>query len=673
VTEPFPSAWRPEDGAPPAPAGVRVLLVEDNPGDARLVRVHLSQVPGAACTLAAAASLKEAVGALARGDVDVVLADLGLPDSQGLDTASRLARAAPSVPVVVLTGLDDEELGRQALLRGAQDYLVKGKVDGASLWRAVRHARERAHAARTVREALHHALASQATLMRVLERNADGIVVADAGGTVRYANAAAATIFGGREAPLAGSRFPHPMVPGSITEFVVRGDDGRAFATVEMRVVDVDWSGTPALLASLRDLTERRAAEAAERRMSEELGRAQRMEAVGRLAGGIAHDFNNLLTVVQGAAQLAASRMDPGDAGEERDADRRDADVRRHLGVIESSAQRAASLTRQLLAVSRRQVQAPRIVDVHEVLAEAEPLLASTLGEAVVLRVQALAKDARVRADPQGLREMLVNLALRARDTMRAGGTWALRTDAVDLDMDWCQQRVGLAPGRYLRISFSDTGAGLDGRAARHVFEPFADTATGGAVGLGLASAYGLARQAGGTIELERGASGQGATFHVYLPRVREGDVEEPQAPAAAPARPVGASPRILLVEDMPELREVAREALQRAGYQVVEASNGAEALEARREADGEIDLVVTDVMMPDLNGPDLVARVRAEDPAAKVLFMSGYAADDLVHLGLLASGAPCLPKPFTTRQLLARVADALGTPSGHERAPSAV
>jgi two-component system cell cycle sensor histidine kinase/response regulator CckA len=644
-----------EKSATPADT-TRLLLVEDNPGDARLVRENLASSRGAVCAITHVTSLQQALEHLAKGEVDVVLADLGLPDSRGIETAARLVRAAPDVPVVVLTGLNDESLGNQAIQRGAQDYLVKGHVDGPTLWRAVRHARERAQSARQANDALHQSLASQATLLRLLERNADGIIVASPEGLVRYANAAAVSLFRRSTRSLVGSPFPHRLNPNSITEVEVVGEDGKtSVAVLEVRVVEIEWEGKPALLASMRDLTERRTAEAAEKRMEDELKRAQRMEAVGRLAGGIAHDFNNLLTVMQGAAELATDRL-----GDDAD-DERDEALARYLKTIENGAARASVLTRQLLAVSRRQVQSPKVVDVHALLSENEALLRSTLGESVRIEVSVGARS-RVRADPTSLREMLVNLALWARDAMPTGGTWAIETLDVDLDMDWCNQRVGVTPGRYFRLSFTDTGAALDERAAKHVFEPFAAAQTKGAAGLGLASAYGIVKQAGGTIEHEASLEG-GNCFHVYLPRVRADEVEEAAPPAPAAPAPVtrAASQTILLIEDMAELRDVAKETLRAVGYQVIEARNGIEGLELWKESEGAIDLIVTDVMMPDMNGPELVAQVRETHPEARVLFISGYAADDLVHLGLIASGAPCLPKPFSTHQLIQAVGAILG------------
>jgi two-component system cell cycle sensor histidine kinase/response regulator CckA len=651
------ASWLDEGPARAAPARppTRVLLVEDNPGDARLVRENLANSRGAECAITHVTTLRDALATLALGVTDVVLSDLGLPDSRGIETAARLVRASPDVPVVVLTGINDDALGNEAIQRGAQDYLVKGYVDGPALWRAVRHARERAQSARSARESLDQALASQATLMRVLERNADGIVVTNPDGRVLYANTAAVALFRRSSRPLVGSTFPHRLNPNAITEVEVRDESGRPVAVVEMRVVEVEWEGAPALLASLRDLTERHAAQQAEKRMEDELKRAQRMEAVGRLAGGIAHDFNNLLTVIQGAAQLADLRLEGPEDG-------RDDAVRRHLRSVEAGATRAAALTRQLLAVSRRQVQTPRVVDVHALLADAEPLVRSTLGETIRLEIRSEATTSHVRADPESLREMLVNLALWAKDAMPSGGAWTISTRDVDLDMDWCNQRVGVTPGRYLLVTFADTGASLDEQAARHAFEPFSGGRIAGAAGLGLASAYGTVKQAGGTVEVDATREG-GNAFHVYLPRVPADQSEEAPAAAPAPTRVSAKRPRVLLIEDMEELREIARETLAAAGYEVLVARNGVEALEKWRGKKGGVDLIVTDVMMPDMNGPDLVARVRETDPDARVLFISGYAADDLVHLGLIASGAPCLPKPFTTHQLVERVTAILGRP----------
>jgi CheY-like chemotaxis protein len=368
------------------------------------------------------------------------------------------------------------------------------------------------------------------------------------------------------------------------------------------------------------------------------------MDAVGRLAGGVAHDFNNVLSVITGYAELVRREQAPGSPS-----------ARRLDGLI-GAAERAASLTRQLLTFSRKQLVERQLMDLGSLVAGMEDMLRRLIGEEVHL-VTHLAPDlGRVRADPGQVGQVLMNLAVNARDAMPGGGRLIIETANVDLDHSFSRTHLGVAPGRYVMLAVSDTGHGMDAETRRRIFEPFFTTkAPGKGTGLGLATVYGIVQTSGGSVFVYS-EPGRGASFKVYLPRVDEG-VDGAAAPKPAPA--AGGHERILLVEDEPALRELGEELLAEAGYEVVTASAGDEALKACA-AEGRIDLMLTDVVLPRMGGQALLQEARRLRPGLKVVFMSGYTDRVIADQGLLPEGATFLEKPFTPEALLRTVREML-------------
>jgi two-component system cell cycle sensor histidine kinase/response regulator CckA len=382
-----------------------------------------------------------------------------------------------------------------------------------------------------------------------------------------------------------------------------------------------------------------------QKRIAAQLLQAQKMEAVGRLAGGVAHDFNNALGVILGYTELLM--REAGDA------------QRGKLQQILNASQRAAGLTRQLLAFSRRQVVDPKILDLNALLADVQRMLGRLIGEDVEVVIVPFEGLGRVKADLGQLEQVVMNLCVNARDAMPEGGQLRIQTANAEVDAGYTAQHEPMAPGRYVMLAVTDNGSGIEKELLSKIFEPFYTTKDPGkGTGLGLATVYGIVKQSGGFVwvysELERGTC-----FKIYLPRVD--DVVD-TAEVRAAAMPSRGTETILLVEDEAALRTIARETLEAHGYRVYEASSAREAFEvARSSRTTPIQLLLTDVVMPGLNGRALAEALMAEHPGLKVIYMSGYTDDVIAHSGVLETGVILLEKPFSALALLGRVRQALG------------
>src|SRR5271157_4781283 len=389
------------------------------------------------------------------------------------------------------------------------------------------------------------------------------------------------------------------------------------------------------------DVTERRALE-------QQLRQSQKMEAIGRLAGGIAHDFNNLLMVISGYAEFLLDRIGPDPA------------VRGPAQEIASAAGRASSLTRQLLAFSRKQMMAPKILDLNEVVTENLKMLTRVIGEDIDLVMVPAADLGAVRADAGQIEQVIMNLAVNARDAMPSGGKLTIETSNVSLDEDYARFRAPLQPGDYVMLAISDTGAGMDAETQSQIFEPFFTTKGTKGTGLGLSTVYGIIKQSGGYIWVYSEA-GKGTTFKIYLPRVAE--TVDSAAAVAAPAESASdeqENETILLVEDEANLRYLARQFLEKQGYHVIEAADGAVAMQVAVAHEGVIHLLLTDVITPGMNGREVAQRISELRPNTKVLYMSGYTENVIGHNGTLDAGVRLLQKPFTLRDLKSKVREVL-------------
>ena len=396
------------------------------------------------------------------------------------------------------------------------------------------------------------------------------------------------------------------------------------------------------------DLEERVARRTAERRaLQDQLNQSQKLEAVGRLAGGVAHDFNNLLTVILGYNEMLREQVaqDPValDFAEE----------------VQRAAERASALTNQLLALSRRQVAVPRLLDLNDVVRQMDRMLHRLIGEDIILETRLAASLAPVKVDPTHIDQVILNLSINSRDAMPRGGTLIIETADVDLLDNNAGHHIGVGPGRYVMLAVSDTGTGMDEGTLARIFEPFFSTKEQGkGTGLGLSIVHGIVKQNDGEI-MVYSEPGRGTSFKIYLP-ASPGQAEVPVRPAIA-ATPAGGGETILLVEDEAQLRELAHMMLKRLGYQVILAQNLAEAVELSAGFSGHIHLLLTDVVMPGGSGSDLAREITKARPGIPVLYMSGYTDNIIVLQGILRAETPFLQKPFTAENLQRKVREVLG------------
>jgi two-component system, cell cycle sensor histidine kinase and response regulator CckA len=377
-----------------------------------------------------------------------------------------------------------------------------------------------------------------------------------------------------------------------------------------------------------------------------QLRQAQKMEAVGRLAGGLAHDFNNLLTVLSTHSYLLLRGLHPGDP------------LYQYARRIQEAVERGTALTRQLLSFSHRHVLQPRVLDVNALLAKMTFMLRRLIGEHIALVTRLDPALGRITADPGQLEQVLLNLAINARSAMPQGGELTLETTNVELDGAYARQHLGVAPGPYVRLTVRDTGVGMTPEIQPHIFEPFFTTkAPGEGTGLGLAMVYGIVTQSGGHIAVDS-APGRGTTFTIYLPQTKA----PTQAHASGPilTKPPCGGETIFVVEDEPEVRIAVREALRMSGYVVLEASDGSEALPISASHQGPIHLLLTDVVLPGMSGPELAQRLQSGRPALQVLYMSGYPHDAIASHGVVGSATLLLQKPFTPDVVARKVREIL-------------
>jgi len=428
-----------------------------------------------------------------------------------------------------------------------------------------------------------------------------------------------------------------------------RDEDLQAFYSVGNQVA-VALERTHLLQEMERTVEERTASLmqeiAGRKRLEEQFYQAQKMEAIGKLAGGVAHDFNNHLGIIIGYSELMLDRLRPDDP------------LRKNAGMIKDAALRSATLTRQLLAFSRRQVFEPRILDLNAGIVELEKMLRPLIGEDIELILSLSAALGKVRADPAQIDQVIMNLAVNSRDAMAEGGRLTIETADVELDKEYASKHATVRPGSYVMIAVTDTGMGMDNETQTHMFEPFFTTKEKGkGTGLGLATVYGIVKQSEGYIWVYS-EPGKGTTFKIYLPRM-EGGVQAADAERVPPSILKGEE-TVLVVEDEGMLRELACEFLRKSGYMVLEAGNGSKAVEISRGHRGPIHLLMTDAVMPGMSGRELAQRLHEERPETKVLYVSGYTDDSVLRNGLLQPGTAFLQKPFTRDSLARKVREVL-------------
>ncbi len=582
-----------------ASTGHTILVAEDSPTQAERLRLLLEE-EGYQVELARSGS--EALARTRSRPPDLIISDLVMPgmDGHAFCAEVKASEATRRIPFILFTERNGPGDIIEGLLRGADNFIPKSSPDAYLLERV-----------RRIFEQLEHrgnGLLTVNILLRVGER-----------------------------------------------EISVSADKQQMF---ELLLASIEETGrVHQELRDAQEQLERHAhdleAEVARRtrevrETQEQLLQSQKMESVGRLAGGVAHDFNNLLTVITGYGALLAQDVGPGHPGRGR------------LEQILKAAEQAAALTRQLLAFSRKQVLAPKVLDLDAVVAEVEAMLRRLIGEDIQFVTVAGGGLGRVRADPGQIAQVVVNLAVNARDAMPGGGKLIVETGNVELDESYLRQRPDARAGPHVMLAVSDTGHGMSAETLSQAFEPFFTTKEPGrGTGLGLSTVYGIVRQSGGHVTLYS-EPGRGTTCKVYLPRVDEERDAAAEAVAPVAAAP-GGTETVLLVEDQAPVRALAREILEAAGYGVLEGAVPEEALAAVAAHPGPIHLLLIDAVLPRISGGRLAAALRATRPETRVLFTSGYTGDAISHLGIVEPGAHFLQKPFTRDGLLRKVREVLG------------
>jgi len=501
---------------------------------------------------------------------------------------------------------------------------------------------------------------SEAMVLALLESASQGIVSIDPRGRIVLANHRAEEMFGYTREELLGARIeillpeskrpahsrqrddyfqrPRARPMGIGMDLSGRRKDGKEFP-VEVSLSTVETEEGTFAIAFVSDITHRK-------QLEEQLLHAQKMEAVGRLAGGVAHDFNNMLTVISGYNRMILDELSPMDP------------LRGNAEEVLKAADRAAALTNQLLAFSRRQIMRPCVINVNKVIANTQKMLLRLIGEDIQLVLQPSLDVANIRADPSHIEQAIVNLAVNSRDAMPTGGRITIETANAHLDENYARTHLGVRPGNFVMIAVSDTGHGMDSETRRHIFEPFFTTKERGkGTGLGLATVYGMVKQSGGDIWVYS-ELGQGTTFKLYFPAVPDSETESGGDDGEQPK--ARGNETILVVEDEKAVRDLTVKMMQQVGYKVLAAASGAEAIEISRSFSGHIALLLTDVVMPNMSGRQLADVLLVARPGIRVLYLSGYTENTVVHHGVLDAGVDFLPKPFSREVLAKKVREIL-------------
>jgi signal transduction histidine kinase len=643
----------------PDPKPLRVLVVAGDAPVAAEIRAALNEAGATGFAPSAAASLDTALASLHAERFDAVLLDLSSLDPSGPAAVLSLYERWPELPIIAVGPDDTWDTAARALQLGAQDFLPRNAVRSPHLARALRHAVWRAAAggARVLRE-------SERQLHAITEGIPGAVyhyrIDPDGRETFAFMSAGIRKLagVGSAEVERDASRFwslVHPDDADACRESIRQSARALRPWQLEFRLTPLDgapkWirgSALPSPEADGGTLWNGIFVDVSEQRLLEEQFRqAQKMEAVGQLAGGVAHDFNNLLTAIGSSADMALEEAADPHA------------LREHLAEIHRAAERAADLTRRLLAFSRRQVLNLEVVALADVVHEGERMLRRLIGESVRLETSIDPQAPPVRADRTQLAQVLMNLVVNARDAMPNGGTLTLATGYRVVSASEARRQRGLAPGAYSVLIVRDTGSGMDEETRSRIFEPFFTTKDRGkGTGLGLSMVYGIVKQTGGYIHVES-APGRGTTFTIHLPvAVATGGSPGQRTVLGRPRGRPGET--VLVAEDEDGVRAPVRRILVAHGYRVLEAPDGAAALRTAEHHSGKIDLLLTDVVMPGMNGAELARRLRRLRPATRVVFMSGYSAEAVATHGVLSPGAVFLQKPFSVEELLEGLRSAL-------------
>jgi two-component system, cell cycle sensor histidine kinase and response regulator CckA len=639
---------------------LKVLIVEDSHLDERLVLDQLEQ-DGFSVNWRRVQT-EDAFLAALDPSLDVILCDFNMPTFSATRALELLDRDRVVTPLIVVSGSIGEDTAVQALHSGAADYLLKDRLSrlGQSIRRAIAE-----------RQLQIDKLRAEVALEEAEERTRFALQAARVGvwetdlrtGAARWSQTHEA--LHGLPAGTFGGTFNafldlvHADDRGDVVTALEEATRHRSESNVTYRTLWPDRSlhwitavgktfydeqGLPVRAAGIGlDVTERH-------QLEEQYRQSQKVEAIGQLAGGIAHDFNNLLTAIQGYCDMLLHDVGP------------ESSHHQDLTEIRRASERASSLTRQLLAFSRRQILDLRVLDLRDTVHGMESMLQRLIGEDVSVALSITNEPALVKADSGQIEQVILNLALNARDAMPTGGSLLIEVTNVALDEAYARRHIAVKAGPYVMLSVSDTGAGMDAETQARIFEPFFTTKPSGkGTGLGLSTVYGIVKQSKGNIWVYSEPN-RGTTFKMYLPRVD--DVVPDTAPLADSSKEgtLTGSETVLVVEDEPGVRELVRKVLERGGYRVIMAATPTEALEIVKTANDPIDLLMTDVVLPEMSGRVLAGQIALTRPTLRVLYMSGYTDNAIVHHGVLDPGTPFLQKPFTPQVLLRKVRSVLAS-----------
>lgn len=644
-------------------AKITVLLVDDDEDDYIITRDLISRIRHGEYQLSWLGDYDAALAAVRRREHDVCLLDYRLGSRTGLELLRETQGLETRLPIILLTGQGDHAIDLEAMNAGAADYLVKDQLTADVLERSIRYAIERKRTEDSLR-------LERDLISRIMETSPVGIVMTDGAGKITFANRRAAEIL---RLGLAGSGRTSRNVldwrPSTLEgDFILERisplkkvlEGSGAAVDVCFAVEDPDrprvvFSTNAApllnaqgkidgLIATIEDISERLALES-------QLRQSQKMESVGRLAAGVAHDMNNVLTIIEGHAGLLLNTTPPA------------SDAARSLKQITAACERAAGFIRHLLAFSHKQIYRTKILDLNDVLRNLQPLLKRMLGEHIDFEVLYADRLPRVAADAGMAEQILMNLAANSRDAMPGGGKLSVETSVVDLDAAAAQRHAGACPGRFVCLTVTDSGCGMDRSVMQRMFEPFFTTKeVGKGTGLGLSTVYGIVRQLHGWVDVQSEV-GVGTTFKVFLP-ASDDSVAVPADSSPQTEAIRGGTETILLVEDEVALQEMMREVLERYHYEVLAASSGAEALQIWDQCEGEIDLVFTDMVMPGgMGGGELASKLKEREPGLKIIFTSGYNAV-MAGQDSASAGGIFLPKPYQADEAARLIRDTLDAPA---------
>jgi two-component system cell cycle sensor histidine kinase/response regulator CckA len=640
---------------------IKVLVVDDDEDDFIIARDLISQIRDRHYQVEWVNNYAAGLEAVRRREHHICLLDFRLGELTGLDLLRQARQSGCRQPMILLTGQGDHEVDVEAMNAGAADYLIKGQLNADTLERAIRYALEGARAEENLRR-------ERDLITRITETSPVGIVMACAAGKITFANHRAEEVLGlAKDAAEQRNCNVLDWLPTDADGNAIHGqesplkpvlDSGRPVQDVRMviqpegRRVLLSTNAAPlfdaagkvdGMVVTVEDITERLSLEA-------QLRQSQKMECVGQLAAGVAHDINNVLTVIQGHAGILLNITAPG------------APTEKSLKQISAAAERAARFIRQLLMFSRKQVFQTKIVDLNTVLHNVENMLSRMLGEDIALETAYCSQIPRIEADTGMLEQVVMNLAVNARDAMPKGGTLKVATACVTVDAEYVRHNSEASAGQFIRLTVADTGCGMDPKTLQRIFEPFFSTKeVGKGTGLGLATVYGIVKQHHGWVEVESEIN-VGTSFKIYFPAVDK--VAESATEFITKPEPIrGGKESLLIVEDEPGLREIVQEVMKEYEYRVAVAASGAEALRIWDEHNGKFDLVLTDMIMPGgMTGLELIERLKQRKTDLRVIYTSGYS-DELTGKDLSQDDKIFLPKPYLPSQLARLVRKCLDAP----------